>query len=337
MSFLQYATSNLNDLSAKLLLAYLRDMALPALLEDFREELDFPEYTMFELPQEHRLTKLSVPTIYRWMRLLGFKYEMRQRCYYVNGHEKPDTKAYRKKFVRRSFGYDKLMHRWIQIELTKKQKLEEQEGIDMPHGHHYVYPTTQLKMVELHVNDHHSSQDTMNTTTTFGGNLSVRFPEGRKPLICFGQDEAIMKQYCFTSKTWTASSGQKAIIPKDEGMGVMISTFVSREFGFGLTLSQQQLRKVNGARRATKYSDQEAAKEIRGKIFKDPLDNSPFVLQFEYGANNQGYWKYDHVVLQMEDCIDFVNNLWPQFEYVFLFDHSCGMTGNGLMDSPLKV
>jgi hypothetical protein len=29
--------------------------------------------------------------------------------------------------------------------------LEEQEGVDMPHGHHYIDLTTQLKMVELHV------------------------------------------------------------------------------------------------------------------------------------------------------------------------------------------
>jgi hypothetical protein len=135
-----------------------------------------------------------------------------------------------------------------------------------------------------------------------------------------------MKQYCFKSKSWTAPTGQKKIIPKDEGMGVMVSGFVSREFGFGLTLSQQQLQKVNAARQATKYSDQEVAKEIRGKIFKDPLDNSPFVLQFEYGANNQGYWKYDQhdMVLQMEAYIDAVKNLWPQFDFVFLFDHSCG-------------
>jgi hypothetical protein len=43
-------------------------------------------------------------------------------------------------------------------------------------------------------------------------------------------------------------------------MGVMISAFVLRELGlFGLMLSQQQLQKVNKARQATKYSDQEAA------------------------------------------------------------------------------
>jgi hypothetical protein len=47
----------------------------------------------------YRLTKLSVPTIYLWMRLLGFKYEPQKKCYYVDGHEKPETKAYRKNFL----------------------------------------------------------------------------------------------------------------------------------------------------------------------------------------------------------------------------------------------
>jgi hypothetical protein len=65
----------------------------------------------------------------------------------------------------------------------------------------------------------------MNSTTSFlGGNLSVRKPEDRKSIIGFGQDEAVMKQHCFATEAWTAPSGhQKAIAPKDEGMGVMIS------------------------------------------------------------------------------------------------------------------
>jgi hypothetical protein len=57
-----------------------------------------------------------------------------------------------------------------------------------------------------------------------------------------------MKQYCFTTKAWTAPSGQKAIVPKDKGMGVMIHAFVSREFGFGINLIQEQLQKVNQVR-----------------------------------------------------------------------------------------
>jgi hypothetical protein len=67
-----------------------------------------------------------------------------------------------------------------------------------------------------------------------------------------------------------------------------------------------------------------AAKETRGKAGKLPLMSSPFVIEFEYSASNQGYWEYDHTVLQFEDCIDVVQTLWPKFKYFFLFDHSCG-------------
>jgi hypothetical protein len=323
-SLLQYATSNLNELTAELLLAYLHDTALPALLEQIQAELDCAEYSMYDLLQQHRLTTLSVPTIYRWMRLLGFKYEQRRKCYYVDGHEKPETKAYRKKFVRRYFEYERMMHRWIQMELIDKLKLEEEEGIELAHGYQYVDPKTKVMMVEFHVDDHHSFQDKMNSTTRFGGNPSIQKPIDKKNIICFGQDEAIMKQYCFTTKAWTAPSGQKAIVPKDEGVGVMISAFVSREFGFGMDLTEEQLQKVNQRRQGKKYSDEAAAKETRGKAEKQPLTSSPFVIEFEYGANNQGYWKYDHMILQFEDCIDVVTTLWPEFDYVFLFDHSCG-------------
>jgi hypothetical protein len=31
------------------------------------------------------------------------------------------------------------------------------------------------------------------------------------------------------------------------------------------------------------------------------------------------------LILQFEDCIDVVKTLWPElFDFVFLFDHSCG-------------
>ena len=34
----------------------------------------------------------------------------------------------------------------------------------------------------------------------FGGNLSVRFPTGEKPLIIIGHDESIFKQYSLSKK-----------------------------------------------------------------------------------------------------------------------------------------
>jgi hypothetical protein len=240
---IQCATSNLNELTAELLLACLHNAALPALLEKFQEESGNPECAMHDLFQEHRLTKISASTVCRWMRRLGFKCELRQKCCYVDGQEKPETKAHRKKFVRRHFADEMLMHHWMQIQLAEKLRLEE-------HGCHCVDAETEVEMVEFHVDDHHAFQDKMNSTTRFRGNLSVRKPSDRKPVIGFGQDEAVMKQRCFTTEAWTAPSGQKAI--------------------------------------------------------------------------NQGHCRHDHMVLQFEDCIDIVNTSSPEFDCVFLFDHSCG-------------
>ena len=49
-----------------------------------------------------------------------------------------------------------------------------------------------------------------------------------------------------------------------------------------------------------------------------------FVRTFEYGADNDGYRNYNHMVLQLEDCVDVLQHLFPQYEYLFLFDHSSG-------------
>jgi hypothetical protein len=91
--------------------------------------------------------------------------------------------VYRKKFVKLYFKYERMMHRWIQIELTEKLKLEEEEDIALAHGYHYVDPDMQVTMVEFHSEDHHPFQDKMNATTRFGGNLSIQKPADKKPIV----------------------------------------------------------------------------------------------------------------------------------------------------------
>ena len=39
--------------------------------------------------------------------------------------------------------------------------------------------------------------------------------------------------------------GEKAIIPKDEGYGIMVSAFQSSEFGYGQKLAIEELHIVN--------------------------------------------------------------------------------------------
>ena len=70
--------------------------------------------------------------------------------------------------------------------------------------------------------------------------------------------------------------------------------------------------------------DVNAAKSVRETEEKQPLTNSPFIREFEYGANNKGYWSYKHMVLQIGDCIDVMHALYPDYNVLFLFDHSCG-------------
>ena len=49
-----------------------------------------------------------------------------------------------------------------------------------------------------------------------------------------------------------------------------------------------------------------------------------FLFGFEYGSNGEGYWNYEAMSMQFEDCIDCMRVLYPMYEVVFLFDHSCG-------------
>ena len=68
-----------------------------------------------------------------------------------------------------------------------------------------------------------------------------------------------------------APDGTAALSPKDEGQGLMLSCFVSRDFGFGHQLSQEQLKLVNEYRNNQVYLDTEAAMTINQTILKPKL------------------------------------------------------------------
>jgi hypothetical protein len=63
----------------------------------------------------------------------------------------------------------------------------------------------------------------------------------------------------------------------------MISTFVSHKFGFGMLLSDEDMKKVNECRCHKHYSDRlVAAVEKRGTSMKQPLKGSPILSEFDY-------------------------------------------------------
>jgi hypothetical protein len=95
-----------------------------------------------------------------------------------------------------------------------------------------------------------------------GGNLSVRKPANAPTVMFIGQDEAIFKQFLFLSKMWTGPNGERPLLPKDEGAGVMISSFISREYGLLQKLDERTLSFVNANRQGAKYADEGAAIDV---------------------------------------------------------------------------
>jgi len=238
---------NLAHLSGEYVFNYVVDTALPNILKERQKELNNDKLTTKELLLENGLTKLSLSTVYRWMNMLGFKYEERKKCYYVDNHESEENVIYRRRMLKRYFNYEIRAHRWIQQPLEEAKALEEKGDISIGNGYKYDIKDNTDKtrtFVEFHVDDSIAFEDFI-MKTKFGGNLSVRKPPNTKPLFMFGQDECIFKQYTFSKKAWKGSDGRTALIPKDEGAGIMISAFVSREFGYGFPLTNEDLTRIN--------------------------------------------------------------------------------------------
>ena len=90
-----------------------------------------------------------------------------------------------------------------------------------------------------------------------------------------------------------------------------------------MKINEEQLAEINRHHEGKEYIDKDAAKSNRGNTKKTALTSSPFVLEFEYGANAEGYWVYEHMVLQLEDCVDCLKVLYPEIDV--------GTTGRGKM------
>jgi hypothetical protein len=160
---------------------------------------------------------------------------------------------------------------------------------------------------------------------TFGINsaTSIRVSSNARPKII---NESVFSQYSMGAKTWIAPNGQRPLLTKSEGDGYMLSDFVSREFGFGQQMTEEELERVNSKRRATgsTYIDTQAAMEINGTVNKAALTESPFVKYLYIGINNKGYWNSYLMRLQFEDIVDCLKVLYPSHDVVFTFNHSQG-------------
>ena len=75
------------------------------------------------------------------------------------------------------------------------------------------------------------------------GMVSIRKNPTMKTRIVVGQVESIYLPHFLNKMYWNAE-GHIPIIPKTEGMGTMVSLFITREFGFTFNLTEENLKEV---------------------------------------------------------------------------------------------
>ena len=270
--------------------------------------------------------RISISTTWRWLRRLGFTYDSRKKSFFVDGHERPNVVCRRNEFCTQYLTkLEPRTHRFIQVTAETVERWRREDKISEDDKRGYNYTAGDTNMVEFHVDDSDLLHEHAEASGfgLFGGNLSVRKPPDVKPLMIFGQDDS---QFLLGNRQWVGPQGQRPLLPKTDGLlSLMISAFQSRETGFGVDISRMQMEEINESRRGKTYIDIDAAMAIHGQqAAKKDLKQSPFVVHFELGANSEGYWTYNHMAIQFEDCVDCLKVMYPQFDFAFLFDHSQG-------------
>jgi hypothetical protein len=94
----------------------------------------------------------------------------------------------------------------------------------------------------------------------------------------------IFSQFSFNSMQWVGPSGERLLLPKNDGIGVMVSAFQSREFGWGMDITDEQMVRINDKRMGEEYFDAVAANDVNGTSRKPQLTMLPFICLFEFGG-----------------------------------------------------
>ena len=54
------------------------------------------------------------------------------------------------------------------------------------------------------------------------------------------------------------------------------------------------------------------------------MGRNPLYQEFEYGESDEGYWTYERMVLQLEDCTDILKYFHPSIDLISIFNHPYG-------------
>ena len=174
-----------------------------------------------------RLKITCIPTIWRWLIYLGYKYDENQRNYYADGHKREDIVQDRNEiFLVDYFSVKCHCYRWVQLQDTNAILLETSDTT-FPRNCSYNYSTenrTTILLREYQV-DMQPTLENYVVDNCKQYNFSERMNKNTRPLILVGQDENTYHQFVFSKKHWKVPSILNIILPKGEGKILMIFLF----------------------------------------------------------------------------------------------------------------
>jgi hypothetical protein len=176
-----------------------------------------------------------------------------KKSFYVDGHEREDVVAHRHSFCKNYLTtLEPYCRRWIQLPLSEATTIK---SLDTELGHQYYDIISDENRIEFHIDYWKNCISRIEISEEAPQHIvtatSIQVSAAVMPLMIIGQDELVLAQYLLSSKQWIGLKGQVPLLPKSEGDGYMLSAFVSREFGFGRHMSQDELAAVNMARQTS--------------------------------------------------------------------------------------
>ncbi len=119
-----HGVTNIKDLRVEMMLEYVHSQLVPKLMvkqdgclfdNDGGDAVGVAELvtptTKAAFLQSYSLSNLCFTTMPRWMHACVFRYKKREKHYFVDGHERPETFAYRPMFTKKYLGYKIRAHR----------------------------------------------------------------------------------------------------------------------------------------------------------------------------------------------------------------------------------
>jgi len=182
----RWANQNLELLNSDFAAEFIRNDLINKFHEQYLNELEGNEVG---LSKQDFVCSLNVKTIdtktaYRWLKGLGFSYDVQKKVYFNDRHESPENVADRKEFIKKYFDYEMYAHRWVQVPVVDAQLFESQTD---ENGNKLMMGTWAIEyknengilMREYHVDCHLEFLNkyvVSEENKKLGGNLSIRKP-----------------------------------------------------------------------------------------------------------------------------------------------------------------